>query len=95
MPLPNRVAPTGSLVRQKVGRMVLPLHLLPEKFTLTQLQRVCEAVMGTVLDKGSFRRRLRSEKTLVEVPGEFEFGVYRSAQLYRAASDFRFDIDPE
>ena len=45
-------------LRQKVGQLVLPLHLLPEKFTLTKLQRVCEAVLGAQLDKGSFRRRL-------------------------------------
>ena len=82
-------------LRQKVGRLVLPLHLLPEKFTLTQLQRVCEAVMAEDLDKGSFRRRLKSEKTLVEVPGEYELGAYRPAQLYRAARDFRFDSDLE
>lgn len=80
-------------LRQKVEQLVLPLHLLPVKFTLTQLQRVCEAVMGKRLDKSSFRRRLRSEKTLVEVAGEFERGANRPAQLFRAIPGFRFDAD--
>jgi len=80
-------------LRQKVEQLVLPLHLLPETFTLTQLQRVCEAVMGKQLDKGSFRRRLRSEKALVEVAGEFERGANRPAQLFKAISGFRFEIE--
>lgn len=82
-------------LRQKVERFALPLHLLAPKFTLTQLQRVCEAVMGKRLDKGSFRRRLRFEDTLVEVAGEFERGANRPAQLFRAIPGFRFDIDSE
>jgi ADP-ribose pyrophosphatase YjhB (NUDIX family) len=82
-------------LRQRVERLVLPLHLLPEKFTLTQLQRVCEIVLEKRLDKGSFRRRLRSEETLVEVAGEFERGANRPAQLFRAIPGFRFDIDSE
>lgn len=81
-------------LRQKVEQQVLPLHLLPEKFTLTQLQHVCEAVMGSPLDKGSFRRHLRTEDSLVEIAGEFERGANRPAQLYRAVPGFRFDIDP-
>jgi 8-oxo-dGTP diphosphatase len=82
-------------LRQKVERLVLPLHLLREKFTLTQLQRVCEIVLEKRLDKGSFRRRLRSEETFVEVAGEFEGGANRPAQLFRATPGFRFDIDSE
>lgn len=82
-------------LRQKVESLVLPLHLLPEKFTLTQLQRVCEIVLERSLDKGSFRRRLRSEKTFVEVAGEFERGANRPAQFFRAIPGFRFDIDSE
>lgn len=86
------IALATTRLRQKVERLILPLNLLPAKFTLTQLQRVCEAVLGTQLDKGAFRRRLKSEKALLEVPGEFELGAYRPAQLYRAAPGFRFDV---
>ena len=79
-------------LRRKVEQQVLPLHLLPDKFTLTRLQRVCEAIIGKPLDKGSFRRRLRAEKSLVEVVGEFARGANRPAQLFRAIPGFRFDI---
>ena len=78
-------------LRQKVERLALPLHLLPEKFTLFQLQRVCEVVLEKRLDKSSFRRRLKSETSFVEVADEFERGSNRPAQLFRAIPGFRFD----
>ncbi len=82
-------AGVGAL-RNKVEQHVLPLHLLPKKFTLTELQRTCEAVLGRPLDKGVFRRRLRDSPDLQEVPGELVRGSQRPAQVYRAAEAFRF-----
>ena len=82
-------------LRQKVERLMLPLHLLPEKFTLSQLQRVCEIVLDKRLDKSSFRRRLKSDETFTEVSGEFERGANRPAQLFKAVPGFRFDSDDE
>ena len=58
-------------LRAKVEQGALPLHLLPDKFTLTELQRACEAILGRGLDKGAFRRRVRDEPTLAPVPGEY------------------------
>lgn len=77
-------------LRDKVERAALPLHLLPERFTLTELQRTCEVILGRPLDKSAFRRRLKDEPGLVELEGEFMRGAQRPAQLYRAASGFRF-----
>ena len=88
------VALAIARLRHKVGRLILPLHLLPEKFTLGQLQHVCETVLEKSLDKSSFRRRLKSDKNLVEVRGEFVGGANRPAQLYRAVAHFSFDQDP-
>lgn len=77
-------------LRDKVERGALPLHLLPALFTLTDLQRACEAILGRDLDKGAFRRKLTDQRVLVPVVGEFLRGPQRPAQLYRAASDFEF-----
>ena len=84
------LATAVASLRDKVERHALPLHLLPEKFTLTELQRICEAVLGRQLDKGAFRRRLRDSPDLQEVPGELVRGSQRPAQVYRAAEAFRF-----
>lgn len=77
-------------LRVKVRQGALPLHLLSQKFTLTDLQRACEAVLGTRLDKGAFRRLIKDEPALCLLPGEFLRGPQRPAQLFQAASDFRF-----
>ena len=79
-----------ATLQDKVERGALPLHLLPAKFTLTDLQRACEAILGRELDKGAFRRKIADEPTLVLVPGEYVRGPQRPAQLYRAAADFSF-----
>jgi len=86
------IALATTRLRQKVVQLALPLHLLPAKFTLTQLQSVFETVTGKPLDKSSFRRRLRDEKNLVKLHGELEGGANRPAQLYRAISSFRFEM---
>jgi len=86
----RHIAAALGRLREQVERHALPLHLLPAKFTLTQLQRTVEAILDRKLEKSAFRRRLKTERSLVEVPGEFERGVQRPAQLYRAARGFEF-----
>jgi 8-oxo-dGTP diphosphatase len=79
----------GTL-RNKVTTGSLPLHLMPTKFTLTDLQRACEAILGQDLDKGAFRRQIKDAPGLSAVAGEFLRGAQRPAQLYRVAPDFKF-----
>ena len=76
-------------LRAKVAADVLPLHLLPEKFTLRQLQQVTEVIVGHPLDKSSFRRRLKESRDLVELD-EYVRGAQRPAQLFRASETFSF-----
>ena len=79
-----------EVLRGKVERHALPLHLLPARFTLTALQRTCEAVLGRLLDKSVFRRRLKDSEELVELAGKFVVGPRHPAQLYRARESFVF-----
>ncbi len=77
-------------LRTKVERGALPLHVLPGRFTLTDVQRACEAILGEALDKGAFRRKIAGEPSLLAVPGEFVRGPQRPAQVYRATAGFAF-----
>jgi len=57
--------------------------LLPERFTLRALQDVYEAILGTVLNKPAFRRRML-DRGWLEPTGERETGTsFRPAELYR------------
>ena len=80
-----------ATLRDKVERHALPLHLMPEKFTLTDLQRTCEAILGRELDKSVFRRRLKGSEDLLELD-EFERGAQRPAQLWKARVGFQFAV---
>jgi len=57
-------------------------NLLPEKFTLKQLQNLYESVLDIEIDKRNFRRKLKSINLLVDV-NENETDVsHRPAKLY-------------
>lgn len=59
------------------------MELLPDKFKLSQLQKLYEVVLGRKLDKSNFRRRLL-QLGLVEWLGEMEgTSPMRPAGLYR------------
>jgi ADP-ribose pyrophosphatase YjhB (NUDIX family) len=48
-----------KLMRQKLSTEPIGFRLLPALFTLTQLQRLYEAVNGEELDKRNFRKRIK------------------------------------
>jgi ADP-ribose pyrophosphatase YjhB (NUDIX family) len=72
-------------LHNKVEQQALPLHLMSAKFTLTELQETCEAILGHRLDKSSFRRRIKNDPRLLILTGDFLCGSQRPAQLYSAA----------
>ncbi len=56
--------------------------MLPQKFTLQQLQDLYEVVLNIKLDRRNFRRKLRAHDILVKHP-ETQTGVnHRPAQYY-------------
>lgn len=70
-------------IRGKVRYKPIGFELLPEKFTLTQLQQVYEAILGEELDKRNFRRKVQKTGLVLET-GEVQKDVaHRAAQLYR------------
>ncbi len=70
-------------LRGKVRYAPIGFELLPARFSLTQLQRLYEIVLGTDLDKRNFRKKLLAMDLLVETD-EVEQGVrHRAARLYR------------
>jgi len=59
----------------------LPIFLLPKEFTLTELQKAYEIVLGFKVEKKSFRRRLLDAGFLKET-GNIRRASHRPAQLY-------------
>ena len=70
-----------SRLRGKVEYTSLPAFLLPKEFTLTDLQRAYELVLGRKLEKSAFRTRIFGAD-LVEPIGKIRPGPNRPAQVY-------------
>lgn len=68
---------------RQVDDLEFPVGYLPEKFTLSELQRICEQLRGARIDKSSFRRKLRERELVEPIEGEFEGGANRPAAIYR------------
>ncbi len=75
----------ADVVRQRIDQSPLAFRLLPEAFTLSELQSVYETILGRPLHKASFRRALQASY-LVEPTDEWRSeGRGRPAQLFRYA----------
>lgn len=72
--------------RVEIERLDLPAGFLPDAFTLGELQRCCEQLLGRRLDKSSFRRRLAERHLVVPVAGLMRGGANRPAQVYRLSA---------
>ena len=77
-------------LRYKLEYSAVGFQLLPEVFTLTELQTAYEIVLGEPLDKRNFRRKILQADILVDT-GQTRVGEGRPAKLYR----YRDDAAPE
>lgn len=70
-------------IRAKLNYEPIAFELLPEKFTLTQLQSLYEAVLSKQLDKRNFRKKMLSYGFLKELAEKQKGVSYRAAKLYK------------
>jgi len=77
------IAAAHDRLKGKLDYAPLALALLPERFTLRDLQAVHEAITGKSLNKPAFRRRM-IDTGWIEPTGERETATsFRPAELYR------------
>lgn len=81
------------LMQQKIRTEPISFRLLPSLFTLTQLQRLYEAVNGEVVDKRNFRKRIKEMEFIEKTELIDKTGSKRGAYLYRFNSS-TYDEDP-
>jgi 8-oxo-dGTP diphosphatase len=74
-------------LRGKVRYQPVGFELLPEKFTLSELQHLYEAILATKLDKRNFRKKVLGLGLLAALQETRQAGRHRPAQLFRFAAD--------
>lgn len=80
-------------LRGKVEYTSLPAFLLSEPFTLPQLQRTYEIVLGRPMDKSAFRKRMLDAQFLIEA-GSIAGDAGRAAMGYRILARERAAVFP-
>jgi hypothetical protein len=72
-----------KMMQQKLAHEPVGFRLLPNLFTLTQLQKLYEAVNGEELDKRNFRKRIKEMDFIEKTELIDKTGSKRGAYLYR------------
>lgn len=72
-----------EFLRRKFGTEPIGFNLLPEHFTLTQLQSLYESVLGEALDKRNFRKRIAEIDCIEKTDLIDKSTSRRGATLYR------------
>lgn len=76
-------------LREQVMEQPVVFHLLPEKFSLRELQDLYEAILGVTLDRRNFRKRITLKNWLVDLD-EMEMDVpHRPGKLYKFRSQLK------
>lgn len=88
-------------MQKQIREQPIGFNLLPQKFSLLQLQRLYEVILNIELDKRNFRRKLKGLGILHDI-GEIQESVsHRPARLYtfdksvyekKKNSGFNFDL---
>lgn len=79
----NMVMRARKLMRQKISSEPIGFNLLPNLFTLTQLQKLYEAVVGEEVDKRNFRKRIKEMGFIEKTELIDKQNSKRGASLYR------------
>ncbi|MEN3812839.1 NUDIX domain-containing protein [Chromobacterium piscinae] len=91
----EQIRAAAERVRNKASYSTLPCWLLPEQFTLTQLQRTYEQIFGETVSRGTFRSRLGikvgdmnpgeavDQADILIATDQFQGGSQRPARLFR------------
>lgn len=79
------VAAALARLRGKGAYSDLPARLLPQQFTLGELHRTYELVLGEAINEDAFRRKIGDRGFIAEVAGakKRSEGARKPAQLYR------------
>ena len=81
------VAAAVERVRGRLWYAPVAFELVPDEFTLLDLQRVYEAILGRPLDKNAFRRRILASGLVAPLGRRREGLRARPAELFRFARE--------
>ena len=81
-----------NTLREQISYKPIGLNLLPEKFTLSELQKLYEAILGRTLNRGNFYRKIKNIGILKKLDEKRKGGAHRAPDLYTFDQENYFKI---
>ena len=91
---PIMISKARELMKHKASYYAIGFNLLPDLFTLTQLQNLYEAIYGEPMDKRNFRKRVAEMDFIEKTDLIDKSGSRRGAYLYKF-NDKAYRKDPK
>lgn len=70
-------------IKAKIRYQAIGFELLPEKFTLSELQHLHEAILEIKLDKRNFRKKIKKINLLIELDEKQQNVKHKAAKFYK------------
>lgn len=70
-------------LREQLNNHPIGYNLLPEKFTMPELQKLYEAILGKKLNRGNFYRKILRYDILLKLDESRKGGAHKAPDLYR------------
>ena len=81
-----------NTLREQISHKPIGLNLLPEKFTLSELQKLYEAILGRTLNRGNFYRKIKNIGILKKLDEQRKGGAHKAPDLYTFDQENYFKI---
>ena len=81
-----------NTLREQISYKPIGLNLLPEKFTLSELQKLYEAILGRTLNRGNFYRKIKNIGILKKLDEKRKGGAHKAPDLYTFDQENYFKI---
>lgn len=79
----NIIHRAKEMLLQRIKTEPIVFDLLPDKFTILQLQQVLEVFNGTEIDSRNFRKKLKTLEFIIPLAEKQTHVAHKPAQLYR------------
>lgn len=76
-----------EILRNEIKRNPVAFELLPKRFTLTQLQKLYEVILGTNFDKRNFRKKIAQISCVVPINEKQTNVPHKPARYYMFSQD--------
>lgn len=72
-----------EVLREQLIYKPIGYNLLPEEFTMTELQNLYEAILGVKLNRGNFYRKIMKYDILIKLDAPRRGGAHKAPYLYK------------